>query len=210
MIWYEMDPYPKPLRDLITQLKRLPGIGEKTATRLALFILADRDNLSGALAACLEKVSEQIHLCPLCFNLTDSSKCSICRNTDRDLSIICVVEEPSDVLAIESANVYKGLYHVLHGLISPLSGIGPDDIKLPELIERIRKSPVSEVIVATNPSVEGESTFHYVTKMIQDAHLTVNVSRIASGIPMGGELKYMDQVTLASAMRYRRNFKDIQ
>jgi recombination protein RecR len=204
-----MDPYPKALRDLITQLKRLPGIGEKTAIRLALFILADRNNLSVELAACLEKVAKQIHLCPFCFNLTDSSMCSICRNHDRDPSIICVVEEPSDVLAIESANVYKGLYHVLHGLISPLSGIGPDDIKLSELIERIRKSQVSEVIVATNPSVEGESTFHYITKMIQDANMNIIVSRIASGIPMGGELKYMDQVTLASALRYRRSLKDI-
>ena len=123
--------------------------------------------------------------------------------------MICVVEEPSDVLALESAHVYKGLYHVLHGLISPLSGIGPDDIKLSELIERIRKTQAQEVIVATNPSVEGESTFHYVAKMIQDAKLNVSVSRIASGIPMGGELKYMDQVTIASALRYRRNLKDI-
>jgi recombination protein RecR len=204
-----MDPYPKPLRDLISQLKRLPGIGEKTATRLALFILADRKNLSGELSSCLRRVAEQIHLCPLCFNLTDSRTCAICQNPDRDQSIICVVEEPSDVLALESAHIYKGLYHVLHGLISPLSGIGPDDIKLAELIDRIRKSSASEVIVATNPSVEGESTFHYVTKMIQDAGLNVTVSRIASGIPMGGELKYMDQVTLASALRYRRSLKDI-
>jgi recombination protein RecR len=119
------------------------------------------------------------------------------------------VEEPSDVLALESANIYKGLYHVLHGLISPLNGIGPDAIKLSELIERSRKPQVNEVIVATNPSVEGESTFHYVIKMIQDARLKVNVSRIASGIPMGGELKYMDQVTIASALRYRRSHKDI-
>lgn len=204
-----MDPYPKPLRDLITQLRRLPGIGEKTATRLALFILADRKNLSVELASCLKKVSEQIRLCPVCFNLTDSSKCAICQNPERDQSIICVVEEPSDVLALESAHVYKGLYHVLHGLISPLSGIGPEDIKLSELIERIRKTQAQEVIVATNPSVEGESTFHYVAKMIQDAKLNVSVSRIASGIPMGGELKYMDQVTIASALRYRRNLKDI-
>lgn len=204
-----MDPYPKPLRDLISQLKRLPGIGEKTATRLALFILADRANLSGELSSCLKRVSEQIHLCPVCFNLTDSQRCAICRNPERDPSLVCVVEEPSDVLALESAHVYRGLYHVLHGLISPLSGIGPEDIKLSELIERIRTSQVSEVIVATNPSVEGESTFHYVAKMLQDAHLSVNVSRIASGIPMGGELKYMDQVTIASALRYRRNLKDI-
>jgi recombination protein RecR len=204
-----MDPYPKPLRDLITQLRRLPGIGEKTATRLALFILADRKNLSSELASCLKKVSEQIRLCPVCYNLTDSSTCAVCRNPERDQSVICVVEEPSDVLALESAHVYKGLYHILHGLISPLSGIGPEDIKLTELIDRIRKTQTQEVIVATNPSVEGESTFHYIAKMIQDARLNVSVSRIASGIPMGGELKYMDQVTIASALRYRRNLKDI-
>lgn len=119
-----------------------------------------------------------------------------------------MVEEPSDVLALESANTYKGLYHVLHGLMSPMSGIGPEDIKLSELLARLKDSMVSEVIVATNPSVEGEGTFHYITKMIHDAGLNVTVSRIASGVPMGGELKYMDQVTLASALRYRRNTKD--
>jgi recombination protein RecR len=203
-----MDPYPKPLRDLINQLKRLPGIGEKTATRLALFILADRNNLPDELAATLKTVREQIRLCPVCFNLTDRRKCSICLNPSRDQTQICVVEEPSDVLALESANTYKGLYHVLHGLMSPMSGIGPEDIKLSELLERIRHSAVIEVIVATNPSVEGEGTFHYISKIIHDAGLTVTVSRIASGVPMGGELKYMDQVTLASALRYRRNIKD--
>ncbi|MCK7510051.1 MAG: recombination mediator RecR [Desulfobacterales bacterium] len=199
-----MDPYPKPLRDLIGALKRLPGIGEKTATRLALFILADRGNLPEELAATLKTVREQIRLCPSCFNLTDRSRCAICINPSRDQTQICVVEEPSDVLALESANTYRGLYHVLHGLISPLSGIGPDDIRIAELMERLRRPGIVEVIVATNPSVEGEGTFHYITKMISDAGLSVMVSRIASGIPMGGELKYMDQVTLASAMRYRR------
>ncbi len=204
-----MDPYPKPLRDLINQLKRLPGIGEKTATRLALFILADRKNLAEELATTLKTVREQIRLCPACFNLTDRQKCSICLNPSRDQTQICVVEEPSDVLALESANTYKGLYHVLHGLMSPMSGIGPEDIKLSELLERLKGSSVSEVIVATNPSVEGEGTFHYINKIIHDAGLSVTVSRIASGVPMGGELKYMDQVTLASALRYRRSIKDI-
>ncbi|HVN72051.1 MAG TPA: recombination mediator RecR [Desulfomonilia bacterium] len=204
-----MDPYPKPLRDLISQLKRLPGIGEKTATRLALFILADKGTLPEDLAVTLKTVREQIRLCPVCFNLTDRQKCSICINPTRDQTQICVVEEPSDVLALESANTYKGLYHVLHGLISPLSGIGPDDIRLAELMERLKRTPVSEVIVATNPSVEGEGTFHYINKMIHDGGINVTVSRIASGIPMGAELKYMDQVTLASALRYRRGIKDI-
>lgn len=203
-----MDPYPKPLRDLISQLKRLPGVGEKTATRLALFILGDRDNLAGDLSRSLATVRDSIRLCSVCFNLADMPKCSICRDPSRDTSIICVVEEPSDVLALESAHAYKGLYHVLHGLISPINGIGPGDIKLPELIERISKNAVSEIIVATNPSVEGEGTFHYITRLIEERNFPVRVSRIASGIPMGGELKYMDQVTLASALRYRRSVKD--
>jgi len=200
--------HPTPLRDLISQLKRLPGIGEKTATRLALFILADKGSLPEDLSATLKTVREQIRLCPVCFNLTDRQKCSICINPSRDQTQICIVEEPSDVLALESAHTYRGLYHVLHGLISPLAGIGPEDIRLLELMERLKNSGVSEVIVATNPSVDGEGTFHYISKMIHDAGFHITISRIASGVPMGGELKYMDQVTLASALRYRRNVRD--
>jgi recombination protein RecR len=203
-----MDPYPKPLKELISQLKRLPGVGEKTATRLALFILGDRDNLAGELARSLVTVKETIRLCSVCFNLADQPRCTICSDPNRDPSIIAVVEEPSDVLALESAHAYKGLYHVLHGLISPINGIGPEDIRLTELMDRLARKDVNEVIVATNPSVEGEGTFHYIARLIDDAKFPVKVSRIASGIPMGGELKYMDQVTLASALRYRRNVKD--
>jgi recombination protein RecR len=203
-----MDPYPKPLKELISQLKRLPGIGEKTATRLALFILGDRDNLAGELARSLVTVKDTIRLCAVCFNLADQPRCAICADPNRDPSIIAVVEEPSDVLALESAHAYKGLYHVLHGLISPINGIGPEDIRLTELMDRLARKDVSEVIVATNPSVEGEGTFHYIARLIEDAKFPVKVSRIASGIPMGGELKYMDQVTLASALRYRRNVKE--
>ena len=203
-----MDPYPKPLRDLIFQLKRLPGVGEKTATRLALFILADREDFAGELAGALTAVRDAIRLCSVCYNLADMPKCSICQDPSRDHSMICVVEEPSDVLALESAHTYKGLYHVLHGLISPMNGVGPQDIRLPELMERLSKTQVSEVIVATNPSVEGEGTFHYIAKLIEERNYPVRVSRIASGIPMGAEVKYMDQVTLASALRYRRNVKD--
>lgn len=203
-----MDPYPKPLKDLISQLRRLPGIGEKTAARLALFIIGDRDNLAGDLSRSLATVKDSIRLCSACFTLADAPRCPVCSDPTRDPSIICVVEEPSDVLALESAHAYKGLYHVLHGLISPINGIGPEDIRLSELMERLSRREVSEVIVATNPSVEGEGTFHFIARLVEDAKLPVKVSRIASGIPMGGELKYMDQVTLASALRYRRNAKD--
>jgi len=203
-----MDPYPKPLKDLIAQLKRLPGVGEKTATRLALFILADRESFAVDLAGALTSVKDTIRLCSVCYNLADMPTCSICQDLNRDRSVICVVEEPSDVLALESAHAYKGLYHVLHGLISPMNGIGPQDIRLPELMERLSGLQSGEVIVATNPSVEGEGTFHLIARLIEEKRYPVRVSRIASGIPMGGEVKYMDQVTLASALRYRRNVKD--
>ncbi len=203
-----MDPYPKPLRELISQLRRLPGVGEKTATRLALHILADREDLAGSLASSLTSVRESIRLCSVCYNIADMPRCSICQDPSRDACDICVVEEPSDVLALESAHAYRGLYHVLHGLISPMNGIGPQDIRLPELMERVSKLSSGEVIVATNPSVEGEGTFHYIARAIEEKRYPVRVSRIASGIPMGAEVKYMDQVTLASALRYRRNIKD--
>jgi recombination protein RecR len=197
-----MDPYPKPLRHLIKELKRLPGIGEKTATRLALYILGDKRGLKEGLAAALEGI-KQIQLCPECFNLTDQVRCTICTNPSRDASIICVIEEPSDILALESANEFKGLYHVLHGLISPINGIGPYDIKLQELLQRMRPT-VKEIVVALSPSVEGDITAQYIHKMICDAGLRMCISRLASGIPVGGELKYLDQVTIASAIRYRR------
>ena len=204
-----MDPYPKPLRDLIAQLKKLPGIGEKTASRLALYILGDKDNLAIHLSDALHRVKQHIKLCPSCFNLTDKEVCTVCLDTSRDISTICVVEYPSDVMAIESTHSYKGLYHVLHGLISPINGIGPNDIKFNELIERAKKPATKEILIATNPSVEGESTSHYIHKVINDAKLPVHITRIACGMPMGSEIKYMDQVTLSSALRYRRNIKEL-
>ncbi|HPC48130.1 MAG TPA: recombination mediator RecR [Deltaproteobacteria bacterium] len=186
-------------------LKRLPGVGEKTATRLALAVLADRGDLVRTLLKALDAVSGQIRLCPECYNITDRERCAVCSDPSRDRSQVCVVEEPSDVLAIESAGVYRGLYHVLHGLVSPLAGVGPRDVRIPELMERLRRGGVCELIVATNPSVDGEGTFHHIGDLVAREKLGVTVSRIASGIPMGAELKYMDQVTIASALRYRRN-----
>ena len=202
-----MDAYPRPLKDLINQLRRLPGVGEKTATRLALYILAEPSDLSVSLAQALQRVKQQIRLCPICFNLTDRERCPLCDDGYRDSGLVCVVEDPSDVIALESAHEYRGVYHVLHGLISPLNGIGPDDIKLPQLLERLKGSAIREIIIATNPSVDGEATAHYLNRVIAESCMSVRVSRIASGVPMGGELKYMDQVTLASALRYRRSLK---
>lgn len=202
-----MDAYPRPLKDLISQLRRLPGVGEKTATRLALYILAEPSDLAVNLAQALQKVKQQIRLCPICFNLTDRERCPLCDDGYRDSGLVCVVDDPSDVIALESAHEYRGVYHVLHGLISPLNGIGPDDIKLPQLLERLKGGAIREIIIATNPSVDGEATAHYLNRVIAESCMSVRVSRIASGVPMGGELKYMDQVTLASALRYRRSIK---
>lgn len=201
-----MDPYPKPLRALIKELRRLPGVGEKSATRLALYILADKRGLKDGLIAALEEV-RKVSLCPSCFNLTDQATCPICANPGRDASILCVVEEPSDILALESAGEYKGLYHVLHGLVSPINGVGPEDIKLKELAARL-ENPVKEVLIALSPSVEGDVTAQYINKLVRETGRNVCLSRLASGIPMGGELKYMDQVTIASAIRYRRTLKE--
>jgi len=197
-----MDPYPKPLRNLIRELKRLPGIGEKSAARLALYILGDKKGLRQGIADALDDI-KQIQLCPVCFNLTDKEMCAFCINPSRDSSVICIVEEPGDILALEASGEYKGLYHVLHGLISPMNGIGPDDIRINELLERL-SSCVKEVVTALSPSVEGDVTAQYISKKVASSDNGISVTRLASGIPMGGELKYLDQVTIASAIRYRR------
>lgn len=203
-----MDPYPKPLRELISQLKRLPGIGEKTATRLALYVLGEKGDLAEGIANALKMVRQGIKLCPICFNITDKPTCVICQDISRDRSTICIVEDPSDVLAIESTHIYKGLYHVLHGLVSPINGVSPEDIRIPELISRVKGKDIKEVIIATSPSVEGEATAHYIYRALRDKTHVGKVSRIVSGIPMGAELKYMDQATLASALRYRQNINE--
>jgi recombination protein RecR len=197
-----MDPYPKPLRNLIRELKRLPGVGEKSAARLALYILGDKKGLRQGIADALDDI-KQIQLCPVCFNLTDKEKCAFCTNPSRDSSVICIVEEPGDILALEASGEYKGLYHVLHGLISPMNGMGPDDIRINELLERV-SSGIKEIVTALSPSVEGDVTAQYICKKVISSNSSISVTRLASGIPMGGELKYLDQVTIASAIRYRR------
>ncbi len=192
----------KPIDRLIEALTKLPGIGRKSASRLAFHVL--RSSLSDAqeLARAILDVKEKIHLCSVCFNLTDEDPCRICRDEERSRDLLCVVEGPNDLLAIESTGSFKGRYHVLHGTISPLDGIGPEDIKIKELLERLRGNEVAELILATNPTVEGGATALYLTELIRP--LGVKVTRIAYGIPMGGEIEYSDGMTLSKALEGRR------
>jgi len=192
----------KPIDHLIEALNKLPGIGRKTASRLAFHIL--RSSLSEAqiLARAILDVKEKIHLCSICFNLTDEDPCRICQDGRRTQELLCVVEGPNDLIAIENTGEYRGRYHVLHGTLSPLEGIGPEDIKIKELMERLRKEKVSEVILATNPTVEGGATALYLTDLIRS--LEIKVTRIACGIPMGGEIEYADGMTLSKALEGRR------
>jgi len=197
-----MPPYAKPIDHLIETLTRFPGIGKKTASRLAFHIL--RSSLSDAqeLAKAILEVKEKIHLCSICFNLTDEDPCWVCRDNHRNKEILCVVEGPNDLLAIENIVEFKGRYHVLHGKLAPLDGIGPEDIKVKELMDRLKREGISEVILATNPTVEGGATALYLTGLIKP--LGIRVTRIAYGIPMGGEIEYADVMTLSKALEGRR------
>lgn len=196
-----MEIYPPPLERLIEQFSRLPGIGQKSATRLALFILKSQKELSQSLAASLMEVKEKIELCSTCFSLTDEDPCAICRNENRIHGIICVVEGPGDQLAIEESGVFKGKYHVLHGVLAPLDGVGPEDLKIAELVARLDKENIEEVILATNPTAQGETTASFLAKILSQKG--VKVTRIALGIPMGGDLKYMDSMTLQHCLKTR-------
>ena len=193
--------YPPPLEKLIEQFSRLPGIGQKSATRVALYILKTQKELAENLARCLLEVKEKIEFCSICFNLTDENPCSICRDKDRANGIICVVEGPGDQLAIEESRVFKGRYHVLHGILSPLDGVGPEDLKIGELLARLEREGVKEVILATNPTAEGEATASYLAKILSVKG--VKITRIALGVPMGGDLKYMDSMTLRHSLNSR-------
>jgi len=187
---------------LIEEFSRLPGIGPKTASRLTFYLLRAPKEQAEALARAIGELREKTVYCSVCFNIAEESPCPICRDEGRDRSIICVVEEPLDVLAIERTGEYNGLYHVLHGAISPVEGIGPEDLKIRELLERLRTEPVREVILATNPSLEGEATAMYLHRQI--APLGIKVTRLARGLPVGGDLEYADEVTLARALEGRR------
>ncbi len=197
-----MASHAKPIDRLIEALTRLPGIGKKTASRLAFHIL--RSSLSDAqeLARSILDVKEKIRLCSVCFNLTDDDPCQICQNPNRSGEVLCVVEGPNDLMAIENTGEYGGKYHVLHGTISPLEGVGPEDIKIKELIERLKKGKITEVILATNPTVEGGTTALYLTDLVRP--LGVKITRIAYGIPMGSEIEYADGMTLLKALEGRR------
>ena len=202
---------PRPVIRLIEEFSRLPGIGPKTASRLTFYLLRAADEQTRALAEALTQLKERITFCSECYNISESSTCSICEDPSRDRGLLCVVEEPLDVMALERARGFKGLYHVLQGVISPMEGIEPDDLRIPELVERVRRGhcrggppcpPFREVILATNPSLEGEATAMYIHRQL--APLGVRITRLARGLPVGGDLEYADAVTLIRAIEGRQ------
>lgn len=195
---------PEPIQNLITAFSRLPGVGPKTASRLAFFLLRASDDLSRDLAIALNDLKSSITYCQNCFHITTTGRqlCDICANEQRDSTLICVVEEPLDVLALERTGVYLGQYHVLHGALSPIEGIGPDDLKVRELLVRVRSGDIREVILATNPSMEGDYTAAYLSQQL--ASLGVKLTRLARGLPVGGDLEYADQSTLQRALSGRQ------
>lgn len=194
--------YAKPLNRLINELSKLPGIGGKTAQRLAFHILSMDDKEAMDLADAISNAKASMTYCSVCGNLTDTDPCAICGDDTRDKSVICIVESPKDVVAMEKIREYRGYYHVLHGAISPMDGIGPDDINLKSLIVRLQDEAVKEIIIATNPNIEGEATAMYIARLIKPSG--IKVSRIAHGIPVGGDLEYADEVTLLKAVEGRR------
>jgi len=194
---------PIPVTKLIDEFSRLPGIGPKTASRLTFYLLRNPAERAISLSEALRELHEKVLFCSQCFNIAESDPCSVCSNEQRDQSLICVVEEPLDVLAIERTRDYHGLYHVLHGAIAPAEGIGPEDLKIAELVGRIQASetPVREIIVATNPNLEGEATAMYIARQLEGQH--VKLTRLARGLPMGGDLEYADEITLSRALSGR-------
>ena len=197
-----MSIYTPALQKLIDELGKLPGVGPKSAQRIAFHLikLPEQDALS--LANAIQEAKQKVRFCETCFNMSDEAICEICSDTQRDSSLVCVVEEPRDIVALERTREYKGLYHVLQGAINPIDGIGPEQLKIRELLERLKGNTLQEVILCTNPNIEGEATAMYLAKLIEP--LGVQVSRIASGLPVGGDLEYADELTLGRALEGRR------
>ncbi len=194
--------YPQPINELVSELAKLPGIGHRTAQRLAFHILRSEDGDAEALATAIRDVKEKVGLCTVCFNLSEGELCEVCSDTRRDRSLICVVEQPADVIPIERTHEYRGLYHVLGGALSPIDGIDPEDLKIAELVKRIdaAEEPVAEVVLATNPTTTGEATAHHVAELLRGK---VAITRLASGLPVGADLEHADEVTLGRAFAGR-------
>jgi recombination protein RecR len=195
---------PQALLRAVAELSKLPGIGERTAQRLAFHLIHAEGGYIRSLAEALVDLKNKISLCSVCCGLTDSDLCPICKDTHRDTEVICVVEDPSDLMAVERSGQYRGLYHVLHGCLAPLDGVGPENLKVAELLRRVDAKPPREVVLATNPNVEGEATALYLSRLLTERK--VMTSRIALGLPMGGNLEYADQVTLGRSIAERRGF----
>ena len=196
-----MSGYSDALGNLVDQLAKLPGIGRKSAQRLAFHILKQPVKEAQLLAEAILTAKAKIHYCSLCYNLTDKELCPICSNPERDQTVLCVVEDARDVIALERAHQFHGLYHVLHGAISPMDGVGPDQLKIKELLQRLQAHPAEEIIIATNTSIEGEATAMYLSNLLKP--LGIKVTRIAQGLPVGGDIQYADEVTLARAFEGR-------
>lgn len=194
--------YPEPISKLIDSFMKLPGIGPKTAARLAFFVLDMKEDTVLEFAKALVNAKRDLGFCSVCGHITDQDPCYICQDSKRERSVICVVQESRDVIAMEKMKEYHGLYHVLHGSISPMEGIGPEDINIPDLLKRLQDETVQEVILATNPNIEGEATAMYISRLLKPSGITV--TRIAHGLPVGGDLEYADEVTLSKALEGRR------
>ncbi|MCJ8009986.1 recombination mediator RecR [Lederbergia wuyishanensis] len=194
--------YPEPISKLIDSFMKLPGIGPKTAARLAFFVLNMKEETVLDFAKALVNAKRDLGYCSVCGHITDQDPCYICKDPRRDHSVICTVQEPKDVIAMEKMKEYNGLYHVLHGSISPMEGIGPEDINIPDLLKRLQDETVQEVILATNPNIEGEATAMYISRLLKPSG--IKVTRIAHGLPVGGDLEYADEVTLSKALEGRR------